>query len=469
MNTVGLYGLGVMGRSLAKNLLNHGYQVAVSSHRDSTTEDFVKKEQEHYDNMAPYYNIEEFVASLERPRKVILMVTAGKAVDGVIEQMLPYLDENDIIMECGNSYYQDTERRIEELKEKNIRYLGIGVSGGEKGALEGPSIMVGGNTEAYREVGEMLEAIAAKAYDGKSCCAYVGAGGAGHFVKMVHNGIEYAIIQSICEVYDLLRKTYGYTAPEISEIFGELNRGRLNSYLVEISEQICKREDDLREGYLVDQILDKAGQKGTGKWTCREGIEMDVAIPTIQEAVAGRWISSDYATRMELGEQYKEGQCRERLTEDRESILAKAEAAVYMAQLCIYDQAFHLMHEASQRFGWNMDLGEITLIWRNGCIIRARLLDDIFRAVGENGHHLLKNAEFRKYILEQHEKVKVLAADAILHQVSVPCLLSALSYFNEYTDRDSSANLLQAQRDYFGAHTYERKDREGVFHTLWEA
>jgi len=303
MNHVGVYGLGVMGQSLAKNLLNHGYKVAVCNRRTSVTEAFAEKEKGNPE-LSAYKSLPEFLDSLERPRKLILMVTAGKVVDDVIAQVRPYLSEDDIIMECGNAYYQDTVRRIEELKESGIRYLGIGVSGGERGALEGPSIMVGGDISAYQETSEMLKNIAAKAHDGKACCAYVGEGGAGHFVKMVHNGIEYAIIQVICELYDLLRKVYGYSAPEISEVFGKLNQGILNSYLVEITEQICMKKDELSENYLIDLILDKAGQKGTGKWTCREGIEMNVPIPTIVEAVSSRIISSDYDTRKVLGGKY---------------------------------------------------------------------------------------------------------------------------------------------------------------------
>ena len=468
MNHVGVYGLGVMGQSLAKNLLNHGYKVSVCNRRTSVTEDFAEKEKGNL-NLSAFDNIQEFINSLEKPRKLILMVTAGKVVDDVIQQVLPYLSAGDIIMECGNAYYQDTIRRITNLKDTGIRYLGIGVSGGEKGALEGPSIMVGGDASAYQETDGMLENIAAKAYDGKSCCAYVGEGGAGHFIKMVHNGIEYAIIQTICELYDLLRKAYGYTAPEISEVFGELNQGILNSYLMEITEQICKKKDDLSDAYLIDRILDKAGQKGTGKWTCQEGIEMGIPIPTIVEAVSSRNISSDYENRKILSKKYESGKSEGRVREEKEELIRRIEGAAYIANICIYNQAFALIEHAKGIFGWEMDLSEVTQIWRNGCIIRATLLDDLNRAVLENGSNLLMNETFCAYIRQHRSELNQVLKDAISCQISVPCLSSSVSYLNEYTDAESSANLLQAQRDYFGAHTYERNDREGIFHTQWES
>ena len=466
MNQVGLYGLGVMGQSLVKNLLNHGYTVAVYNRKTSITNEFVEREK-NYTGLSAYENVADFINSLEKPRKLMLMVTAGKVVDNVIEQVIPYLSKDDIILECGNTYYKDTERRIKELEEKGIRYLGIGVSGGEKGALEGPSMMVSGNKSAYTETSKMLLSISAKAYDEKPCCAYLGKGGAGHFIKMVHNGVEYAIIQTICEVFDILRKVYGYSVPEISYIFSEMNKGILNSYLVEITEKICSRKDDLSDKYLVEQILDKAGQKGTGKWTCQEGIAMEVAVPTIVEAVSSRIISNNYETRKELSAIYS-NENKKVINSDKKVIIDNINSAIYISNLCIYNQAFMLIEKAKIKYGWEFDLGEVTQIWRNGCIIRSSMLDDLYQAVNNDGYCLFKHDKFKEYINDNRHKLNEVVSNAIECQISIPCLSSATTYLNSYTDDDSSASLLQAQRDFFGAHTYERKDREGIFHTIWE-
>lgn len=466
MNTIGVYGLGVMGQSLAKNLLNNGYKVSVYNYETNVTEDFFAREQN--PDLAAFTKVDEFILSLQKPRKIILMITAGKAVDDVITQLKPLLSKDDIVMDCGNSYYKDTSRRIDDLKKIGIRYMGIGVSGGEKGALEGPSIMAGGDYSAYQRVSEILEKISAKAHDGKSCCAYIGGGGAGHFVKMVHNGIEYALIQIICELYDMLRKVYGYSAPEISGVFQKINKGSLCSYLNEITAKICLKKDDYTDGYLINNILDKAGQKGTGKWTCLEGIHMDIPIPTIVEAVSSRVISSDYETRVELNEKYGSENNIEKLNDSFDSLVSKIESAMYVSNICIYNQAYHLIDAAGKMYNWNLNLGEITLIWRNGCIIRASLLDDIYKAVKDKDSNLLMNHYFRQCILEHRKNLNQVAGAAIAHNISASCLLSVVSYLSSYTDANSSANLLQAQRDYFGAHTYERKDRRGTFHMAWE-
>lgn len=466
MNTIGVYGLGVMGQSLAKNLLNNGYKVSVYNYETKVTEDFFAREQN--PDLAAFTKVDEFILSLQKPRKIILMITAGKAVDDVITQLKSLLSKDDIIMDCGNSYYQDTERRIDYLKKNGIRYMGIGISGGEKGALEGPSIMAGGDYSAYQCVSEILEKISAKAYDGKACCAYIGSGGAGHFVKMVHNGIEYALIQIICELYDLLRKVYGYSAPDISLVFQEINKGSLCSYLNEITSKICLKKDDYTDDYLINNILDKAGQKGTGKWTCLEGIQMDIPIPTIVEAVSSRVISSDHEMRVELSKKYKSKKNIEKLNALFDSLVKKIESAMFVSNICIYNQAFHLISAAGKKYNWNLDLGKITLIWRNGCIIRADLLDDIYEAVKNKNYNLLMNPYFRQCILDHRKYLNQIAGEVISHDISASCLLSVVSYLNSYTDANSSANLLQAQRDYFGAHTYERKDRRGTFHMAWE-
>lgn len=466
MNTIGVYGLGVMGRSLAKNLLNNGYKVSVYNYETKVTEDFFAREQN--PDLAAFTKVDEFVLSLQRPRKIILMITAGKAVDDVIAQLIPFLTKDDIIMDCGNSYYEDTARRIEDLKKINVRYMGIGVSGGEKGALEGPSIMAGGDYSAYQCVSEILERISARARDGKPCCAYMGGGGAGHFVKMVHNGIEYALIQIICELYDMLRKVYGYSAPEISSVFQKINKGPLCSYLNEITAKICLKKDDYTDDYLINRILNKAGQKGTGKWTCLNGIQMDIPIPTIVEAVSSRIISNDYETRVVLNEKYGSESRMEKLNGSFYTLVSKIESAMYVSNICIYNQAYHLIDAAGKLYNWNLDLGEITLIWRNGCIIRADLLDAIYETVKNKGSNLLMSHYFRQCILRHRKNLNQMAGTAIAHNISASCLLSVVSYLNSYTDANSSANLLQAQRDYFGAHTYERKDRSGTFHMAWE-
>lgn len=466
MNTIGVYGLGTMGQSLTKNLLNKGYTVAAYNYEYRITEQF-KNTYNSYENLNVYKKLEDFVHSLEVPRKIILMITAGSAIDDVLSQLLPFLSDEDIVIDGGNSYYKDTERRINKLNELNVKYLGIGISGGEKGALEGPSMMVGGDYEAYQNVEKILENIAAKTKNQVSCCAFIGKGGAGHYTKMVHNGIEYAIIQIICEIYDLLRKVYGYSAPQIAEIFTELNNGILASYLIQITGKILKQKDTLASGYLVDKILDKASQKGTGKWTCVEGIKLDIAIPTIIEAVCSRLISNDYDTRNKLNNLYKTTYSKER-SRDRNVMINQIEASLFIANICIYDQAFKLLKKADQINQWSIDASKVAAIWKNGCIIRAEILDDICNALLKDDKNLLLNETFKNYIVEHKCDFDELCSNAILHNVSIPCLASANAYLNEYINKDSSANLLQAQRDFFGAHTYERKDRNGTYHTIWE-
>ncbi len=464
-NDIGVYGLGVMGKSIALNLCNHDYKVAVYNYENEITTDYINRNSDKT-NLFPYLDLKNFVESLEKPRKIILMVTAGDTVDKVIDQLIPYLDKKDIIMDGGNSYYKDSIKRSNHLSNSEIYYLGVGISGGEMGALNGPSIMPSGDLCAYNKVDTILKAISAKADDGMPCCEYIGTHGSGHYVKMVHNGIEYGDIQIICEVYSLLRDGYKLSVCEIQKIFEQWNKGKLKSYLVEITSEILKKKDDLTENYLIDMILDVAGQKGTGKWTCIEALAISSTIPTITASVFARHISAKKSERMLASKMFnlKANELNKISTEEINEI----ENAMYCAKICCYAQGFDLLKDASNEFGWDLNYGQIAMIWREGCIIKAEFLNEIKKAFDiDKSLNLIMSEIFSENLLVYEKDWRNTIISLIKTGIYAPAIVSTLEYFDGYRCEVTSANLLQAQRDYFGAHTYQRTDKDGKFHTIW--
>ena len=461
---IGLWGLAVMGENLVLNMESKGFTVAVFNRTTEKTKAFAAKTEGK--NIVPAYKIKDFVASLERPRRVMIMVKAGRPVDMVIEQLLPFMDKGDIFIDGGNSHYPDTIRRCKELGEKGFLYIGTGVSGGEEGALKGPSIMPGGSREAYAPVEGIFRKISAQV-GGEPCCTYIGDDGAGHYVKMVHNGIEYGDMQLICEAYYLMKNALGMSAGEMHEVFGEWNKGDLDSYLIEITTDILSKTDPETGTPLVDVILDTAGQKGTGAWTSQSALTLGVPAPTIAEAVFARCISAQKGERVaaatELsgpGGQY---------TGDKASLIAAIHDALYASKICSYAQGFALMAAAAKEYGWDLNFGEIAMIWRGGCIIRAHFLNRIKEAFDRQGDlaNLLLDPYFKGIVEGAHANWRKVVVTATELGLATPAFGSALNYYDSYRSSRLSANLLQAQRDYFGAHTYQRVDKEGIFHTEW--
>ena len=469
-NYIGVYGMGVMGQSLALNIANHNYTVAVYNRSSSVTEKFAKERIENR-KITPTYSVDEFLSSLESPRKIILMVKAGAATDAIIDNLVTQLDEGDILIDCGNSYYKDTIRRNKSLLEKNIHFFGVGVSGGERGALEGPSIMPSGDKNNYDlYLRDLLNDISAHTSDGSPCCDYIGPDGSGHYVKMVHNGIEYGDIQIICEAYQILKSVVGLSNEKIADIFAKWNSERLSSYLIEITSHILKRKDDLTDNYLVDMILDEAGQKGTGKWTSMEGLDSGVAIPTIAESVFSRCLSAIKTQRVKASKLLPlRPTCS---LEDKETFIIDFEKAVYASKIMSYAQGFTLLKEASKENNWDLKLGNISLLWREGCIIRAQFLDKIKQAFDNEPDldNLMLASHFKKEIVEAEKGWRNVVVESIKNGIYTPCMTSALQYYDGYRSEHLPANLLQAQRDWFGAHTYRRVDKpyEDSFHTQWE-
>jgi 6-phosphogluconate dehydrogenase len=464
-NTIGVIGLGVMGSNIALNMANHGEKVAVYNYtRDLTDKLLHRIENEPID---PYYEVQSFVQSLETPRKVFLMVTAGAAIDSVISSLVPFLEPGDIIMDGGNSHYEDTARRYDELKSKGIGYLGVGISGGEVGALNGPSIMPGGDKEAYQKAAPILTKIAAQV-DGTPCCTYIGPKGAGHFVKMVHNGIEYADMQLIAEAYTFLRERLQLSVSEIADIFETWNQGELKSYLIEITAEILKKKDEKTDLPLIDVILDKVGNKGTGKWTSIQAIDNGIPLSIITESLFARYVSTLKEERV-YAEGILAGPVIDHQMLDKDLWIEYIRQALYMGKVCAYAQGFTQYKMTSDLYDWNLPLEEIALIFRGGCIIRAEFLNVISEAyqTQANLKNLLIAPFFAEKIKEYQRGMRKVVCEGINSGISFPSLSSSLSYFDSYRNGNSNASLLQAQRDYFGAHTYERKDIEGVFHTDW--
>ncbi len=463
---IGMIGLAVMGENLARNLGNNGYSVSVFDIRENIAKQFV----EHVESKNLFFaakDLKEFVSSIEKPRKIMMMIRAGKPVDEVMEQLLPYLEEGDIIIDGGNSYFLDTVRRTKYLEKKGLRYIGVGVSGGEEGALKGPSLMPGGSDSAWKEVKPIFQKICAKV-DGIPCCEWVGANGAGHFVKMVHNGIEYGDMQLIGEVYTMMRDLFGLSTEEMKIIFEEWNHGKLDSYLIEITADILGHKDMDGEP-LVDKILDTAGQKGTGKWTGIEALDEGIPLTLIGEAVFSRCLSSMKEERVEASKVIKSK--KKEFTGDKNEYITYLGEALYAAKIVSYAQGYALLRNAAKTYDWELNYGEIALMWRGGCIIRSVFLGEIKKAFDKNFNlkNLLLDPYFRKEIENAEQGWRKICATAMLHGIPMPAMTSALNYFDGYRSEKLPANLLQAQRDYFGAHTYERVDakRGQYFHTNW--
>ncbi|WP_449620967.1 decarboxylating NADP(+)-dependent phosphogluconate dehydrogenase [Robertmurraya sp. Marseille-Q9965] len=465
-NSIGVIGLGVMGSNIALNMANNGEQVAVYNYTRDLTDNLIAKLDGQ--TLTPYYEVEDFVQSLEKPRKIFVMVTAGAAIDSVINSLIPHLDKGDVIMDGGNSFYEDTERRYDELKEKGIGYLGIGVSGGEVGALTGPSIMPGGDKEVYAKVAPILTKIAAQV-DGDPCCVYIGPRGSGHFVKMVHNGIEYADMQLIAEAYTFLREKLNLPVEEIADIFETWNQGELQSYLIEITAEILRKKDDVTGLPLIDVILDKAGQKGTGKWTSIQAIDNGIPTSIITESLFARYVSAIKDERV-AAQEILSGPEQEQASLDKNVWIDYVRQALYMGKVCAYAQGFTQYKTSSDLYGWNLPLKDIALIFRGGCIIRAKFLNVISEAYQEQADlaNLLISPYFAEQIKDYQNGLRKVVCEGIQSGIAFPCLSASLSYYDSYRTGRSNANILQAQRDYFGAHTYERTDAEGAFHTNWQ-
>jgi len=466
----GLIGLAVMGENLALNIERNGFPIAVYNRTSTVTEKFAATRAQGK-NVKAAYSLEEFVQSLERPRKILVMVKAGGPVDAVINQLKPLLDEGDMIIDGGNSLYTDTERRVQELESTGLRFIGMGVSGGEEGALNGPSLMPGGTEAAYRAIEPIVTKIAAQVDDGP-CVTYIGPGGSGHYVKMVHNGIEYGDMQLIAEAYDLLKNVGGLSAAQLHEVFAQWNTtDELDSFLIEITTNIFRKYDPETGAPLVDMILDAAGQKGTGRWTVETALDLGVAIPTIIAAVNGRIMSSIKEERVMASKQLTGPSGK--LDGDIQTFINQVRDALYCSKICSYAQGMALLGRASEEFNYNLDLGEIARIWKGGCIIRARFLNKIKHAFDENPSlpNLLLAPEFKQTILDRQGAWREVITYAAKHGIPVPAFSASLDYFDSYRRAVLPQNLTQAQRDYFGAHTYERVDRPRgeFFHTDWDA
>lgn len=462
----GLIGLAVMGENLALNVERNGFSVSVYNRSTDKVDAFMQGRAQGK-NFFGAHTIEEFVQSLDRPRRILVMVKAGGPVDAVIEQLKPLLDPNDMIIDGGNSLYADTERRVKDLEAQGLSFIGMGVSGGEEGALNGPSLMPGGTEAAYREIEPIVRKIAAQVDDGP-CVTYIGPGGSGHYVKMVHNGIEYGDMQLIAEAYDLLKNVLGLNHTELHEVFSEWNATEeLNSFLVEITADIFKKLDPDTGNPLVEVVMDAAGQKGTGRWTVVDALELGVAIPTITAAVNARITSSYKQERLAAAQQLTGPSAS--FEGDRAQFINAVRDALYCSKICSYAQGMALIGKASSNLGYKLDLGEIARIWKGGCIIRAGFLNKIKQAYDQQPDlpNLLLAPEFKQTILDRQGAWRQVIATAAQMGIPVPAFSASLDYFDSYRRGSLPQNLTQAQRDYFGAHTYERTDKPGVFHTEW--
>jgi 6-phosphogluconate dehydrogenase len=466
--SIGVTGLAVMGRNLARNLARHGHTVALHNRSEQRTRDLVEQFGEEGD-FIPAYSAQEFVDALERPRQIVIMVQAGAPTDAVIEEFAPLLEKGDVIVDCGNAHFADTRRREAALRDQGLHFVGTGVSGGEEGALHGPSIMPGGSKESYKTLGPLFEDISAKV-DGEPCCTHVGADGAGHFVKMVHNGIEYADMQLIAEAFDLLRGAAGYEPAQIAEVFRTWNTGRLDSYLIEITADVLAHVDEKTGKPFVDVVADEAEQKGTGRWTVQIGLDLGVPISGIAEAVFARSLSGSASLRSAargLG-----GPVRTPLSSEEAAKFADdVEQALYASKVVAYAQGFNQIQAGGAEYGWEIDLGKVASIWRGGCIIRAKFLNDITAAYAEEPGlpTLLTAGNFRKAVEDAQDSWRSVIATAVRLGIPTPGFSTALAYYDGLRAERLPAALVQGQRDYFGAHTYRRVDSEGSFHTSWAA
>lgn len=460
---IGIYGMGVMGKSLALNLADHGFQVAVYNVTRDLTDKMLAEHP--HKNVTGYFSLAEFAASLKKPRRVLLMIQAGKPVDEVIASLTTVLERGDVIIDGGNSFFEDTIRRAKELARKGLHYFGMGVSGGESGARRGPALMPGGSRELYPSLQPMLEAIAAKAADGKPCCAYIGADGAGHYVKMVHNGIEYADMQLIAESYLLLKILGQKTNDELAEIYHDWNTGELKSYLIGITADVLAEKDD--DGHaLVDKILDSAGQKGTGRWTSLQALRQGVDASMITAACNARVMSNLFTERKQFGAQIVVPKFSKAMSTE---IIESVRRSLYVAKIVAYAQGFALYRSAAETFAWQLNLGEIASIFRAGCIIQADFLEKITEAYQQQPHlhNLMEASFFLHKINENLTSLRQTVANAAMAGIPVPAMMNALAYIDASRSQTLGANLIQGQRDYFGAHTFQRNDKPGTFHHEW--
>jgi 6-phosphogluconate dehydrogenase len=463
---IGLIGLAVMGENLVLNMESKGFSVAVFNRTTEVTDKFASTRAKGK-NVTPTRTIEELFGPLKKPRKVMIMIKAGKPVDQVIGELLPFLERGDVVIDGGNSLFTDTQRRCKDLEARGIHYVGCGVSGGEEGALKGPSLMPGGSRESWEMIAPIFRKIAAQV-DGEPCCRYMGPDGAGHYVKMVHNGIEYGDMQLICEAYAILKEVSGMNNNELADAFTEWNKGELDSYLIDITSQIFRKIDPETGKALVDVILDKAGQKGTGIWTLQSAIQQSVVISTINAAVEARVISSRKDERVAASSILPQPQPK-KFAGDRAKLVQAVRQALYASKIVSYAQGMELLGAASHQYNWNLNFGDIATIWRGGCIIRAKFLNRIVEAYDRDPalHNLLLDSYFTDIIRNTQDNWRVAVSRAIEFGVAVPAFSASLAYFDSYRSARLPSNLLQAQRDFFGAHTYERTDRPGVFHTEW--
>ncbi|MBW4840788.1 MAG: NADP-dependent phosphogluconate dehydrogenase [Paenibacillaceae bacterium] len=462
---IGVVGLAVMGKNLALNIESNGFSVALYNRSAEKTKELL--EEAPGKNFVGTYSIEEFVQSLETPRKILIMVKAGKPTDDTINQLVPYLEKGDILIDGGNAHFPDTQRRNKLLESQGFRYIGAGVSGGEEGALKGPAIMPGGQRDAYELVEPILTAISAKV-NGDPCSTYIGPDGAGHYVKMVHNGIEYGDMQLIGEAYQLLKDVLGLGVDELHDIFTEWNNGELDSYLIEITADIFGKKDPTTGKPMVDVILDAAGQKGTGKWTSQSALDLGVPLSIITESVFARFISAMKAERVAASKRLS-GPAATPYAGDKQSFIEAVRKALYASKIASYAQGFAQMRLASEEYGWDLNYGAIAMIFRGGCIIRARFLQNIKDAYDRDPElrNLLLDDYFKDVVENYQDAWRQVIATAVTRGIPVPAFSSALAYYDSYRSERLPANLLQAQRDYFGAHTFERVDQEGTFHFQW--
>ncbi|PHM56922.1 NADP-dependent phosphogluconate dehydrogenase [Xenorhabdus sp. KK7.4] len=461
---IGVVGMAVMGRNLALNIESRGYSVSIFNRSSDKTDEVIAENPGK--KLVPSYSIEEFVDSLEKPRRILLMVKAGEATDKTIASLTPHLDKGDILIDGGNTYFQDTIRRNRELSAQGFNFIGTGVSGGEEGALKGPSIMPGGQKEAYELVAPILKEIAAQV-DGEPCVTYIGADGAGHYVKMVHNGIEYGDMQLIAEAYSLLKHSLNLSNQELAEVFSDWNEGELSSYLIEITADIFRKKDE--EGkYLVDVILDEAANKGTGKWTSQSSLDLGVPVTLITESVFARYISSLKDQRV-AASKVLSGPEVQPFAGDKAEFIEKVRRALYLGKIVSYAQGFQQLKASSDEYNWDLNYGEIAKIFRAGCIIRAQFLQKITDAYNENPAiaNLLLAPYFKQIADEYQQALRDVVSYGVQNGIPTPTFSAAISYYDSYRSAVLPANLIQAQRDYFGAHTYKRTDKEGVFHTEW--
>ncbi|TKC92360.1 NADP-dependent phosphogluconate dehydrogenase [Trinickia terrae] len=463
---IGVVGLAVMGRNLALNIESRGHAVSVYNRSSTKTDELIAEFPER--KLVPAYTLEEFVESLEKPRRILLMVKAGEATDATIAALKPLLDEGDILIDGGNTHFTDTIRRNQDLAKSKLHFIGTGVSGGEEGALKGPSIMPGGPRDAYDLVAPILTEIAAKAPDGEPCVAYMGPDGAGHFVKMVHNGIEYGDMQLIAESYWVLKQVLGLSNAELGKVYTEWNEGELDSYLIEITSKIFRKKDEETGLDLVDVILDRAAQKGTGKWTSQNALDLGVPLPLITESVFARVLSSLKTERI-AASKVLAGPAAKPFTGDRAAFVEAVRRALYFSKVISYAQGFAQLHAASAEYDWNLDFGTIAKIFRAGCIIRARFLQKITDAYAKDPalDNLLLDPYFSDIAANYQSALREVVSAAVAAGVPVPAFASAVAYFDGYRSERVPANLVQAQRDFFGAHTFERVDRAGSFHANW--